>query len=160
MTGELALRAVEIDVTGHPEAKGRGRAVNTPNGPRIYTPANTQKWEADARSEARAAMGNNVPFGGPCEMWVTAVFPVPRSWPNWKQEAALAQHMVHTSTPDADNIAKIAQDALNGVVFVDDGQVAYCRTTKRYGERPGVYILVRELDQPADAKDWKARWQG
>jgi len=103
-------------------------------------------------------MEGATPFDGPCEMAIEAVFPVSKSWPNWKQEAALAHAFAHTSKPDADNIAKIAQDALNGVVFIDDGQITRCHVGKFYGERPGVYIVVRETDQPTSAQDWKERW--
>ena len=151
------LREVRIEITGHPKGKGRGRAV-TAAGARVYTPADTKQWEQDARTEARSVMGGRDPFSGPCTLIAKAIFPVPRSWPAWKREAAQAGFIHHTSVPDADNIAKIAQDALNGVVFVDDGLVSTCQVTKGYGLRPGVYIEVRELDQPQSFKDYKERF--
>lgn len=151
-------RKARIDVTGHPKGKGRGRAVNTASGARIYTPAETRQWEQDARTEARATMDGREPFSGPCWLGVKAVFPVPRSWPAWKREAALAGDVLHTSTPDADNVAKIAQDALNGIVFVDDGLVATSVVEKVFGDRPGVFIEVHEMDYPANAKDYRKRF--
>jgi len=149
-------RRAEILVTGHPVAKGRGRAVNTPNGPRIYTPGKTAKWEQDARLVARQVMDGEDPIPGPVSVYVTATFVPANSWPKWKRAAALAGDIRHTQKPDVDNLAKAAMDAINGVVFVDDQQVFRVVIEKHYGTVPAVSIEVEQVEQP----DHKDEWNG
>jgi Holliday junction resolvase RusA-like endonuclease len=52
-----------------------------------------------------------------------------------------------TSRPDIDNLVKLGLDALNGVAYIDDGQVYWLNAEKRYvgpDEQPGTEILVTE----------------
>ena|SRR5690606_5165447 len=52
------------------------------------------------------------------------------------------------SAPDADKLCRATGDALTGIVYYDDAQVADLHASKRHailGERPGVHIIVREL---------------
>ena len=53
----------------------------------------------------------------------------------------------HTTRPDVDKLARCVLDALTGVVYVDDGQVAAIRMVKQYaagGDPARVEITVRE----------------
>lgn len=55
-----------------------------------------------------------------------------------------------TTTPDVDNLAKAALDALNRLAWKDDAQVAACDVVKRYpvgSERVGVTIRIRTLEE-------------
>ena len=51
-----------------------------------------------------------------------------------------------TKKPDADNIAKIVLDALNGVAYTDDTQVINLSVQKRYGEVPEVKVEITEVN--------------
>lgn len=54
----------------------------------------------------------------------------------------------HTVTPDADNVCKAVKDALSGIVYHDDSQVAVEQIAKLYaagGEQPHTEIRVRVL---------------
>ena len=46
--------------------------------------------------------------------------------------------------PDADNIIKVVQDALNGVAYHDDKQVMYVTAKKVYSAIEGLDITVGE----------------
>ncbi|MFM2013110.1 MAG: hypothetical protein RLZZ396_1894 [Planctomycetota bacterium] len=51
------------------------------------------------------------------------------------------------SRPDIDNLVKLGLDALNGVAYIDDGQVYLLLAEKRYvgpNDQPGMEILVTE----------------
>jgi len=48
----------------------------------------------------------------------------------------LNSHTPDTGTPDADNLAKFACDAINGVVYSDDRQIARIRITKTFHTTP------------------------
>jgi len=45
-------------------------------------------------------------------------------------------HVPDKSTPDADNLAKFICDAINGVVYADDRQIARVRVTKTFHTAP------------------------
>lgn len=55
-----------------------------------------------------------------------------------------------TYKPDADNIAKLVCDALNGVAYVDDSQVTDCNVTKY----PRLRGLEQEYMQVTVLKNW------
>lgn len=135
---------IRVTVTGQPVAKGRTRVV-TRGGQRPYTPAKTRAWEKLAENAARIEMGHREPLNGPLSVTVTAIFPVPATWPRWKRLEAEVGHIGHVGKPDGDNVAKAAKDALNGVVWLDDAQVVRLLVHKTYGARPAVVIEVATL---------------
>lgn len=47
--------------------------------------------------------------------------------------------------PDADNVAKIILDALNGIAYLDDKQVVDLGVHKSYNATPGVLVFVYEI---------------
>lgn len=136
---------IRLFITGLPVAKGRGRAVMTGKGIRVFTPQKTRSFEADVRQMARAEMGDRPPIEGPIELRIRAVFPVPQSWPGWKRDLALRGDVLHTARPDLDNLMKAIKDALNGIVWRDDGQVCFSEAVKHYGERPAVIVTVEPV---------------
>jgi len=155
MTDTEPTRTVTLTVTGHPVAKGRGRAVQTPNGPRIYTPKKTAQFEQDVRQVARAEMQYADPMYGPVSIVFKAFFAPPSSWPNWKQEAALAGALAHTAKPDVDNLVKTAQDAMNGIVFVDDQNIFRMFVLKGYSTSPHISVRVDEYTEVRSAAKWR-----
>ena len=46
--------------------------------------------------------------------------------------------------PDIDNYCKAVMDALNGMIWQDDGQIVQLEASKRYGE-PRAEIEIREV---------------
>jgi Holliday junction resolvase RusA-like endonuclease len=55
--------------------------------------------------------------------------------------------VVPTVKPDADNVAKIVLDALNGSAFCDDAQVVHLQVLKRYAEEPGVKVRITVYEE-------------
>lgn len=140
---------VRLFVPGEPVPKGRPRAFRMQRG-RIghYTPRKTRDWETETRRIARQAMQSRLPLEGPVRLEVMAVFPAPGSWPRWKRALVEDQHIFPTGRSDVDNVVKALSDALNGVVWLDDGQVVDLVARKRYGSEtvpPGVYAAVIPL---------------
>lgn len=91
-------------------------------------------------------MAGMKPLSGCIALMVCAYFVPPKSWAKWKKAAALEDKIRPTMKPDFDNLAKIAADALNGIVYLDDVQVVDGRALKFYSDDPRVEIWVRELD--------------
>lgn len=51
----------------------------------------------------------------------------------------------HTSKPDLDKLIRCVKDALTGIVWKDDSQVATVCASKVYSEQPGAQIKISPL---------------
>ena len=131
---------IEIAVLGKPVPKGRPR-FNRETG-RAYTPAKTASFEAQLKYAAMQVMDGRPPLEGPLHLEMEVVVPIAPSWPKKRQAAALAGTTMPTGKPDFDNYQKTV-DALNLVVWGDDGQIVQSAFLKRYGDKPGMWIRVR-----------------
>lgn len=78
----------------------------------------------------------------PVVMYVDFLFLQPKSWSKKKKSETLW----HTSKPDIDNIQKGVKDALNGIAYVDDSQVAYVIAKKQYCHTEGIFLEIVELN--------------
>lgn len=135
---------IEIVVLGRPVAKGRPRFSKDGH---TYTPEKTRNFEAVLKYAAEQVMGQRPPLEGPLALDMLVVAPIPVSWAKKRQDAARAGVLLPTGRPDWDNFAKTI-DACNLVVWVDDGQIVDARVRKRYGDKPGTWIKVSQLNEP------------
>lgn len=128
---------IDITIPGAPVAKGRGRA--TTKG-RVYTPAATRKAEDTLSGRAMALLAGveGLPLSGPLCLVATFTSVQPKSWSRNKREANTAP----TSKPDVDNLLKLATDALNGIVWIDDSQIITITCSKVYGDAPSTRLVV------------------
>ena len=91
-------------VPGRPQGKQRPRLGR---GGRVYTPAATRRYESAVRSACLVAMmqaGLAKRYAGDCGLLVRCYFPDGRR-------------------RDGDNVLKSVQDALNGLLWIDDSHV-------------------------------------
>lgn len=139
----MTLR-LTIEIGGPPQGKGRGRAVSTAHGARVYTPTKTRTYESQLRYAAQQAMGDQPPTPHPVRVVVSARFPIAASWSKKKQAAARSGALWPATKPDCDNILKCI-DAFNGIIWVDDRQVVVVTVRKIYSDRPRMTIEVDEL---------------
>lgn len=123
-------------VQGPPIPKARPRFTRTG---RTYTPKATVEQEERIRAAYRAAGG--VTFEGPLAVHILAVMSIPRNTGKKARESLFW----HGKRPDADNLAKTVLDALNGVAYKDDGQVARLEVAKTYGDKPRTEIEIVEV---------------
>jgi Holliday junction resolvase RusA-like endonuclease len=133
---------IVIELAGEPMGKERPRKGK--NG-HFYTPAKTRAYEASLQWAARLEMKSKKPLSGAVKASVTAILPVPVSWPAEKRAEALLGLLRPTGRPDGDNLIKAAFDALNGLVWNDDAQVVEARVSKVYGKNPGIRIEVAAI---------------
>ena len=140
-------RTVRLEVPGLPIAQPRQRHTKTGIN---YTPTNApaNRWKATL-ALAWQEQGQQ-PLTGALMLWCEFVLPrtktcpakVPR--PLWKA----AQWILHRSRPDLDNLVKAVKDALNGLAWADDCQVAQLFAGKRYaadGEAPHAKLTIQEV---------------
>lgn len=138
--------AIQFTVPGEPVAKGRARASSVQGHIRMHTPQKTVNYESMVAWVAQQAMAGKTPLTGPVMLSVYAVFQPPKSWSKKLQKLNLETPQFVVKKPDFDNLLKALCDGMNGVVWVDDSQVAaigQCR--KVYGDRPRVEVTVGSL---------------
>ena len=145
-------RTIRFTVTGAAVPKDRVRArIVTPKGKKpfvqLYTPKETQAYEDRIKRLAKRAWGDAEPSLRPIELQVTIFVEIPSSWSKWKREAATRGEILPTGVPDVDNVVKAISDAMNKIVYRDDGQVCTVDAVKLYapeGAEGYVEVAVRE----------------
>lgn len=138
------VEGFEFWVPGPSVGKGRARARRVKNFVQMYTPAKTVAAESGVRVLAKAAMAK-AGFElceGPVRVTLEGYRRPPRSASRKAAAALIGAAAWDTRKPDLDNVAKLVGDALNGVAWVDDSQVAEMQLAKRYGPVEGVRVAV------------------
>ena len=136
-----------------PWAQERPRLTTIGGHARAYDPTRSRAWKNMARGFFHAAMIGRPLFVGPLEVVIVAVSVCPPS-----------QHRKRTPQPrrwntsprlDWDNVGKIVCDSMQGVVFLNDGQVAKGSVERWIGaqeEAPSVTVEVRALSVEREAR--------
>lgn len=107
----------------------------------VYTPAKTQSDEAVVRQFAHLAIMGTPLLQGPLRLEVEIYRPFPKSW-SMKRRAAT---FWITGKPDCDNMLKLIADAMNGIAYQDDSQIAALAMVRLYGIPECVGVTVTEL---------------
>jgi len=108
-----------------------------------FTPSKQRNAMAVAKDLAFQAMNGHPPFEGPLELTILAIYPWPTSMPKKRRNAPGGYFK--TTKPDGSNILKLVEDAMNGVVYVDDAQIANLQVQKQYGLTAMTRVTVRRL---------------
>ncbi len=137
---------------GEPVAQGRPRIYRNRNGIHTVDPEKSREYKEALGLFAQGEMSKDgiSPFEGPVKATLRFARSVPRSWSAAKRKSALSGGMLPVSRPDLDNYVKAALDALNGVVWEDDGQVTEIVACKVYAERPEVLVRIEDCPQVPD----------
>lgn len=116
------MASISFDVFGKVRGKGRPRFTR---GGRPYTPKTTRDYEVDIREAFENASGRpQEPFSGPIAVCIMTYRQLPKSTP----KSVIREPDTHK--PDADNVAKVVLDALNGLAWLDDSQVTRLTVVK------------------------------
>lgn len=114
-----------------PIAKGRPRFTKAGH---CYTPDETRKYERQLAAIAREAYRGQ-PLTGPLKLSIVFCVPKPKR-PKFKLPAV---------RPDLDNYVKAVKDALNGIYWVDDGQIVHINASKVYASVPMITLEISEV---------------
>ena len=110
---------------------------------RTYTSKRSEDGAA-AQAALLSPHGPREQLVGALSVSLSYVLAIPASW-SGKQQAA---HMwaPHTQRPDADNLAKTSLDAMTRLKWWgDDSQVSRLVVSKRWGDVPGVHVVIERL---------------
>lgn len=133
---------IKFEILGQPIAKQRPRVTRQGI---AYTPSKTVNYEAVVKYTYQSLYGHLEPSTKLIEAYITAIFPIPKSYSKKKTAELLAGHNNYDKKPDCDNLAKIILDALNGIAYKDDSQVTLLHIAKEYGTQPKVIVELREI---------------
>lgn len=128
----------------HEKAIGKQRPRYSAKTHRMYTPTKTStfeekiKWAFKAKYNVQTELSTK-----PFKAKIIAIFEPPKSLSKKKKEELL--YGEYTKKPDADNIAKIILDSLNGLAYKDDNQVSELLVLKQYGDENEIRVELEEI---------------
>lgn len=130
-------------------AQGKARPVVNTATHRAITPKPTKGAEMLVGLYGRNAMRANgygtASFTGPLAMRIVATYKPPKSWSDKRRREAVDSHEWKLTKPDADNVAKLVADALNGIVYADDNAITRLEVVKLYGNEDETAIYIHEI---------------
>jgi Holliday junction resolvase RusA-like endonuclease len=143
--GAFKSKKYSFGISGTPIAKARPRAFNLKGHIRMYTPKRSKDFENAIRQRAEQVFEK--PLQGPIRLEVTFFLPRPK-YLIWKTRPMPA--ILHDKHIDVTNLVKSIEDGMNGVAYIDDGQIAQLEVSKYYqegGKGPWTQMEIRELGQ-------------
>ena len=131
-------------VLGEPVPQGRPRFSRQGGFVKAYDPAKSRDYKAHVRMIA-AKCAPASPTENAVVLEIRAYRSIPKSWSKKKRQAAMEGRLRPTTKPDASNVQKGIEDALNGLWYKDDSQIVAVTCGKWYSDRPRVEIRMEEL---------------
>jgi len=128
---------VTFKVDANPVGKQRARYARRGNFVQTYTPDKTRNYEALLKEAAIEAMGSSEPLETPVSLYLYI-------FSKKKVQDCLNGSEQPMKKPDSSNVLKSVEDAMNGVVYIDDCQIINHHITRVYSTLAGVDICVKE----------------
>ena len=126
------------------KAIGKQRPRYSSKTHRMYTPTKTSTFEEKVKWAFKSKYNIETELSTkPFKAKIIAVFEPAKSLSKKKKEELLYKD--YTKKPDADNIAKIILDSLNGLAYKDDNQVAELLVSKKYGDENKIIVEIEEI---------------
>lgn len=138
---------VTFHVPGKPQGKARARTFRNPHTGKSMsmTPERTVLYENFIKDQfLNAAGGFYLEKGKPVTLRIVARFLPSQSASKKRKADMLEGRELPLKKPDMDNIVKAVADALNGVAYHDDTQIALVVAKKAYSAVEGLDITVEE----------------
>ena len=135
---------VTFKVDADPVGKQRARYAKRGNFVQTYTPDKTRNYESLIKEAAIEAMGTSEPLETPVTLYLYIRAPIPKSLPKKRIEACLKGLEKPIKKPDASNVLKSVEDAMNGVVYKDDSQIVNIHVSKVYSSVSGIDVCIKE----------------
>lgn len=146
---------ISFTVQGQPVAQG-SKVAYMPKGAKRPILMETARerlkpWRTQIAAAAREEMRGEPPTHMPVRVCLYFTFQRPKGHYGTGKNGGVVKESSprwHATKPDADKLARACLDAMTGIAYRDDSQVAGLTVEKVYGEEPGVTVHV----EPADAE--------
>lgn len=127
-------------------AIGKERPRYSSKTKRMYTPTKTSSFEEKVKWAFKSKYNIKTELSTrEFKVKITAYFKPAESLSKKKKQELVDGEFGFLHRPDVDNIAKSILDALNGLVYKDDSQVANLLIFKCYGEENKILVELEEL---------------
>jgi crossover junction endodeoxyribonuclease RusA len=102
-------------------------------------------WRNLVASTGQGIFHEQAPLTGPLSL--TVIFKMPYRKADLRKDGtpkpSAPYH--HTTKPDATKMLRAVEDALTGIAWNDDAQIAVQRVEKFYSETPGAFISIQQI---------------
>lgn len=137
---------ISFEIPGKPFGKQRPKFTTRGGYPKAITPKETVAYENLVKLCYREYVGDNrFKDNAMIEISIVAYYDIPKSTSKKKRALMLSGELRPTKKPDADNIAKVICDSLNGIAYHDDAAIVTATISKRYSEDPHVEVCMWEV---------------
>jgi Holliday junction resolvase RusA-like endonuclease len=109
------------------------------------TPEKTKNYETLIRELFAVKYTGFVPLAVPVRIRLNIYRGIPKSESRKRAEQMEATLIRPITKPDASNVLKAVEDALNGLAFRDDSQIVEVVAQKYYSRAPRVEIIVEGI---------------
>ena len=134
-------KKIKFVVPGRPQEKQRPRWSRT----RMYSPIETVNYETYVKEMFVISYPDFVPLEGPLKMTIWAWLMIPKSTSKKRAKMMTEMIIIPEVQPDWDNLGKIVSDALEGLAYKRDGQIATGIVHKRYSDRPRLEVVIEGI---------------
>ncbi|MEY9096323.1 RusA family crossover junction endodeoxyribonuclease [Paenibacillus sp. RC84] len=137
-------KSLQFTVFGEPVAQGRPKFSTVGGFVKAYDP----KKSRDFKDYVKLAASEHRPTSlleHPLILEVNVYRSMPKSFSKKKALAAEDGLVLPITKPDIDNYVKGIKDALKGIIWKDDSQVADLIARKRYSSTPRIEITIKPL---------------
>ena len=148
-------RGIRFWVPGVPKPGGSKKGFVVPGTKRVSVVEDCVKskdWRATVTQVA--AENIQVPMAGPLDVMFSFQMPRPKGHYGTGKNVGILKASApkyHTSKPDTTKLIRSTEDALKGIAWRDDSQVAIQHGEKAYANaQPGVWITVVQIEGEAD----------
>lgn len=141
------MTSVMFTVPGKPQGKARARTYYNVSTKKhcSTTPENTVLYENFIKDRyLQMAKGAFLEREKPVTLRIIARYLPPKSVSKKRKLDMLEGRELPLKKPDMDNIVKVVADALNGVAYHDDTQIALVQAKKCYSAVEGLDVTVEE----------------
>lgn len=127
-----------------PIQQARPMATHFGRGIRMYDPPRVAKYKRDLGKLCRS-LYRKQPLDGPLSLKVVFFRPVQKSISKVEHQRRVSAEHRPTVKPDTSNYLKSFEDALNGILWVDDALIVHEEVDKFYSDEPHIDVEVKRL---------------
>lgn len=141
----------ELEIPGIARPQGSKRAFPGKGGRIVMIEASksVKAWRTSVAMIARFAMRARKPFDGAVHVDMIFEFERPKSHMR-KGEIRIDSPIHHVYKPDVSKLLRSAEDAMTGIVYVDDSQICSAIIKKEWAARSRTLIVVSEYTYGLD----------
>lgn len=137
--------AIKVTINAVPQSQPRPRITVRGKYAHAYEPKSITEYKRLIAGKYRSEYKQQLPLTGALSVDVRFYRPIQKSISKIERQRRLLGESLPTVKPDIDNYVKAILDALNGLAFHDDSQIAVLYARKIYSDKPRTEIEITEI---------------